>query len=351
MVKFVHVTDIHIMGRNPVYRKDEFLQTVKKKIKWVNDYAKDIGAKAILCTGDIFDRADTPYSVFNEVVNIFASSQVPWLTIIGNHDEFGYNPETIARTAMGALIESGAVKCIDDESFAKFSVESEHGDFTISIVGKHSTDKTDNREDKWVDYGYDCRPPGSDLVIHMCHGYLVDGHLSDIIAHTEISEIIDKIDADIVLTGHEHVGFGVVNAKGKMFINPGALTRTTSGVGDVNRESQIAEITVFPETRQFTGKIVKVGCAKPAEEVIDIEKAMEEKEKKKQMELFVSNLGEENDNLQQSEELIEIQRINPRSYIDSLTEAMYATSGVSKEYFQDVGNLAKSYLDKAEELI
>ena len=54
--------------------------------------------------------------------------------------------------------------------------------------------------------------------------------LGSLIEHTKISEICNKINADIVLTGHEHVGFGVVRRNGKLFVNPGALTRTTSGL-------------------------------------------------------------------------------------------------------------------------
>ena len=51
-MKFIHCTDLHIMGRNPLYRKDNYLETIKEKIKWINSYAESVDARGILCTGD-----------------------------------------------------------------------------------------------------------------------------------------------------------------------------------------------------------------------------------------------------------------------------------------------------------
>ena len=347
-IKFVHVTDIHIMGRNPVYRKDNFLETTKAKLAWVNKYAFDIGASAILCTGDIFDRADTAYSVLNDVVSIFESSHVPWICIAGNHDIYGYNPETIPRTPYGTLRESRNILTVGSYNNLYFDENVfELANKKILVTGQDSDGFIDKRhsEDKYFDYGYYSEDTRTwyDIIIHLCHGYLTDTDLGSLIEHTKISEICNKINADIVLTGHEHVGFGVVKRNGKLFVNPGALTRTTSGEGDINRDSQIAVIEIF-ENGEYDANLVKVEIAKPSEEVIDIEKAKEEKDKRRNMENFINDLNEVD-----ISQLDVAERINPMEYIDSLASVVFSNAGVPQNYIDGVKNIAKKSLEEAEQ--
>lgn len=286
--KFIHVTDMHIMARTPKYRKDDFLATMIEKLKWVQEYAENIGASAILCTGDFFDRPDTAYSALNEIMGVLSSSKVRWISIIGNHDEFGYNPKTIGRTPLGSLFMSGAIDYVNYHN----PIIIREADEAVLITGCDSTIETDNREDKWVDYGM---RPNIDLGavnivkhIHLSHGFLANKDWGDMIHHTRISEIADKVDADVVLCGHEHSGFGVVESNGKLFVNGGALARVTSGVGDIGRDVKVAEITVDGNTVDV--KLVKVGVSKDADEVIDIEQAQQERNRTRTLENFTESI-------------------------------------------------------------
>lgn len=357
MIKFIHVTDIHVMGRTPKYRKDDFLQTALDKIKWVQEYAASVRATAILCTGDLFDRADTAYSVLNDLMPIIQSSTVPWITIIGNHDEYGYNPETISRTPMGTLLSSGAMSYVDYENPIIYKPNFARREGVV-ITGCDSTVLTDNREDKEYDYGIvngkqycpTLSREESVTTIHLSHGFLANKNWGEHIHHTQIKEIYNKVKADIILCGHEHSGFGVVKmSNGKIFVNPGALGRITAGVGDVNREVNIAEITIdtFYDgedvyQREIDVKLVPVTIAKPADDVIDIEKATEEKERSQMLNSFAQTINEVN---------VNHVAMNPFEAVDVIANEIFISTEMSTSLINDITTGAKKAIQHAHERI
>lgn len=340
-MKFIHCTDLHIMGRNPIYRKDNYLETIKEKIKWINEYAEHVGAEGILCTGDIFDKPDTAYGVLNnEVISLFRDSPVIWYTIAGNHDMFGYNPETLFRTPYQTLKESNGICCIDPHGYVN-TTSAPGGITRVEISGLNCNAQIDNREDKAWDYGGYLPPRvGRCIRIHMAHGFLANKDWGEKIAHTQISEISDKIDVDILLCGHEHSGFGIVEKDGTMFINPGSVGRITSGVGDINRKPQIAEITIDKDG--INAKLVDIAIAKDAEEVIDYEKAKEIKEKKKALESFTKQLTE-GDQIQIEENM------SVFDYINLAKEKMITDMGLPAKYVDVIANEAKNVIQEAME--
>lgn len=340
-MKFIHCTDLHIMGRNPLYRKDNYLETIKEKIKWINSYAESVDARGILCTGDIFDKPDTAYGVLNnEIISLFKNSPVIWYTIAGNHDMFGYNPETLSRTPYQTLRESNGICSIDPHGYID-TTPAPGGITRVEISGLNCNAQIDNREDKAWDYG-GCLPPreGRCIRIHMAHGFLANKDWGDKIAHTQISEISDKIDVDILLCGHEHSGFGIVEQNGTIFINPGSVGRITSGVGDINRKPQIAEITIDEDG--ISAKLVDIAVAKDADEVIDYEKAKEIKEKKKALENFTQQLTGGN----------QLQIEENMSVFDCINLAktkMIEDMGVNPNYADIIVGEAKDMIQKAME--
>lgn len=348
-MKFIHVTDLHIMGRTPKYRKDDFLQTILEKIEWVQKYAEDIEATAILCTGDLFDRADTAYSVLNDVIPVMRRSKVPWVSVIGNHDEYGYNPDTILRTPMGTLMRQGIVTHVG-YNYKSYDCYANDTDIVV-ITGCDSTIQTDNREDKEYDYGV---YSGEEIIfpldpedmnkkittIHLSHGFLANKNWGDKIHHTQINEIYDKVEADIVLAGHEHSGFGIVKTpNGKLFVNGGALGRITAGVGDINREVMISEITV--ENGVYDAKLVPVAIARDVDEVMDLELARKEKERIE----ILNNFTESANEIQ----VEEADDMNVFEYIDVIRNELFCNTDLPATTITNIVNRAKEAIQKAHE--
>ena len=85
-MKILFFTDVHIKGKNPESRIDNYLDALIKKLVFVFDYAKTNNYDLILCGGDLFDSANVSDSIKNVLLPIFKLNTIPLYTIIGSHD-------------------------------------------------------------------------------------------------------------------------------------------------------------------------------------------------------------------------------------------------------------------------
>ncbi|MCX8074151.1 MAG: metallophosphoesterase [Clostridia bacterium] len=283
MLRFIYTTDSHGRGSNPVSRLDDFPTTILNKFKWINEKAEELGAAAILHGGDWLESPDVANSFVRELTYILSHSKVPWYGILGNHDIYGQNPETFKKTPLGIAEAAGAFTRLSDTPTIF-----KNGNTTVSITGKDSYFDLDKKITK-EDYINSAITPGA-VNIHIVHGFLDDCKWQDSIDCTTIDEVIN-CNADILLTGHVHQGFGIKRINNKIFCNPNALARTTASVGDVNNEVRIALITV--DGMNFDVELISLPTtvAKPANEVLDRAKLVSEKEHKKQLEKFINSLN------------------------------------------------------------
>jgi len=286
MIKLLFLTDTHIRANSPASRLDDFPKTILKKLEWVGKKANELEVDAIIHGGDWLDRPDAVYSILNDFVKTIVDWGKPIYTVAGNHDIYGLNPETFNRTALGLLVNAKIITRLSSEPIVLKD--------TVSLTGVDSHYNLD-KDDRVDDY-VDVKGNDNHTKIHVVHGFLAKAKW-DMVPSTAIKDILDT-KADIVLTGHEHTGYGVVKKGLKTFCNPGALARVTAGVGDVNQEVKVALITIGKE-----GKLIELiklpeDIAKPSGEVLNRDKLLEEKEHKIRLETFTSNLN--NFNLSES---------------------------------------------------
>ena len=284
MSKFIFFTDPHLRGNNPLSRKDNYPETALNKISWVVDYANSLDA-AILCGGDWMQRPDTAPHVIAQLQRVLAKANNPVFTVLGNHDIYGYNPGTFFRTPLHILEAAHTIQRLSMEPIL-------YRDASLTGIDAHYDLDHDGRT---LDY---TEVPDSNLVkIHIVHGFLAE-HEWPQVPHTLLDNI-DNTNADIILTGHEHSGYGISKRPGnKIFCNPGSLLRVTASVGDVNQKVKVAEITIENDEGSVRGKSFNVklvplptSLARPAEEVIDQERLLLEKQAEKEIRSFSDNLG------------------------------------------------------------
>lgn len=272
-MKFLFVGDLHLRGTNPRNRTDDYKEAVKAKLREVFTLAEQQQVKAILCPGDIWDRPEVSIGVLVEFMGVFRECPVDFYTCAGNHDIHGYNLDTYDRTSLRLLTELAP----------KFRVFSEsqvmvYPDVAITFA------PYSNRMDR-DGYGYGTHWQDEQLKIHIAHGMLLD-HTPPFDRFTLLQEV--QTTADLILTGHDHHGYGIYRrSDGKVFCNPGSLTRLSASAGELERPIQVALIHVL-DKQTFDIQLIPLQSAKPGNEVLDRSKIEADQKRQYAMEEFAA---------------------------------------------------------------
>lgn len=256
-MKFLFFTDTHIRSDNFTIRKDDFQQTLKDKLKEVKDIGEREEVDFFLHGGDFFDRPDATAKSTGEFGKILQSFPKPIYGIIGNHDIYGYNLDTLERSMLGIYEKLDIIRLIDWEH--PLILEDE--DLTIQISGapfEYDIDQT-------TKYYYPERKEGVDLHILLIHSFLMEKPFIKGIYYTLIENISDT-DADIILAGHYHTGFGKIEYNDKIFVNPGALIRNSRAKTELNRRPSVVILDLTKDKKEI--KMVELESAKPGNEVL-----------------------------------------------------------------------------------
>jgi len=235
-LRLLYFCDLHVRGTSPRARTDNYLEAITGKLRWVvarlNEFAAE-GPAAGICGGDLFDSPDASYSVTGLVAEILREAQAEILAIAGNHDLYGYNPETLGRTPLGLLVRLGLLRLLKpNEGYCL-------PDYGVRITGRGF----DWDVDKSID-DYAQKADGVAAIrIHVVHGMAVEQPLPGMVRHTLLQEVRNT---DLVLTGHEHIGYGHKMHGRTSWINPGALGRLTAHVEELGRQPRVAVISCLP---------------------------------------------------------------------------------------------------------
>ncbi|WP_332648815.1 metallophosphoesterase family protein [Lysinibacillus sp. 54212] len=257
-MKFLYFGDVHIRGKNPRNRTDDYKESLKAKLREIWKLAEYNKVDGVLCPGDIFDRPEVTNSVLLEFAEVFKECPTNFYTTPGNHDVYSYNLDTYKRTSLRIL---------------ELIVPQLH------VITDASRNVTFGKEvaisfqpyDQFIDkdgYGYTPGNPLKDhFKIHIAHGMLLDHDPKVFDRYTYVGTV--KTEADLVLTGHDHLGFGIYNrADGKVFMNSGAICRLAASEAEIERKVQVALITV--ENKQLEGiELIDLRSAKPGNEILD----------------------------------------------------------------------------------
>ena len=272
-MKFLYMADLHLRGNNPRSRTDDYKEAVKAKLREVFEIAERNACKAILCSGDIWDRPEVSIGVLIEFMQLFRECPVEFYTCVGNHDIHGYNLDTYDRTSLRLLTEL----------VPKLRVVGENE--TVRYPGVVITFAPYSGRMDREGYGYDTPYQGPELKIHVAHGMLLD-HTPPFDRFTLIQHV--QTSADLILTGHEHIGYGIYHrADGKVFCNPGSLTRISASTGEMERTIQVALIEIQDE-QAFDIKLIPLQSAKSGPEVLDRSKIEEDQKRQYAMEEFAA---------------------------------------------------------------
>jgi len=247
-MKIAIVGDIHIQENNPRVRKDEYLETVLGKLKYLLE-----NNDKVICLGDLFDKCQNSTLLFNRLFKFFSLYPNKFISILGNHDIFHSNQNDLDRTSIGSLYYTGAIDIKTDT----FTIDGQT--FAVSKCEKDITNIPIDEDNDNILLGHnffeDARAPKESLT------------RDDLIA----------LNYKWCLLGHDHSTYAEEFIGNTALVRMGSLTRITSDTYNFTRVIQYYQFDT--ELREF--KRIQVPH-KPVKEVF-IESAFEKKALRKEI--------------------------------------------------------------------
>lgn len=280
MIRFIYFGDPHIRGTNPRNRVDSYPEAWKAKLREVWQLGKQYEVAAFLQPGDTFDLPDVANSVLNDAADIFAESPAPVYTTAGNHDIPGYNVAAYGNTSLRLLERIVPQLHVINDPARPVFFGGRDGYPEVQVTFTPYSGKIDRDG-----YGYSPEYQNSHAyAIHVAHGMLLD-HTPPFDRFTLVQEV--KTTANMVLTGHDHTGYGIFQrSDGVTFCNPGSLTRLSASESELRRRIQVALITV--EDGQGRIELIPLQSAAPGPEVLDRSRIEKEAQRQYAMENFAA---------------------------------------------------------------
>ena len=224
-MKFCVVGDMHLTYSAPVSRKDDFRQTVFKKLADVHSICKEWGVELLVLLGDVFSSPSPHFSVLSEFVYFLDALSLPVLSILGNHDVYGWQEDTFFRTALGILDKIGSVTVLSTQTRLSF----EKDDVCFYVVYPLT-----NSSESLTEPVYTMAP----CVVALSHLAVTPREVfgEHVLMHNFVTS------ANYVFSGHYHPGYVPMTSisGGAVFCNPGALLRMSAIPEEIERFPTVA---------------------------------------------------------------------------------------------------------------
>ncbi len=309
-VVLIFATDHHLKGVNPSARIDSYPQAILDKITWIDDYAHQVGADAIIAGGDWLDNAFISLSLVAKLIVAIRRNNNKYLTILGNHDRHG-GPASDHRIIMGFLCQFGFMHLLSDTD--PYII----GDRPrINVWGKSYYYGIEN-DDLVVP-----TQPGINIIA--AHSMILPSQ-SDVISPSIPAELV-RTNCDLVLSGHYHQPFcSAAKESGAVIISPGSVSRSRQYGDNLWRMPQVLRVTI-PCSGPPEIKMIEISVAKPASEIFDLAALEESKEREKNLEDLTRRLSHGNSIDTAGNMLSLLQRI----------ERAYNSNSIEKDVYQDI---------------
>lgn len=280
MIRLLITGDWHLRGANPRNRIDDYKEAAKAKLREIFGIAKEKEVDAILVPGDIFDSFLVAISVLLEFANLLMESPCRIIATLGNHDIEGYNVGSFQRSSLRVL----ELLVPQLEVYTDPAQYIHLGDPDQQLVAVSFAPYSAKMDKDGYGYSPEVEIPEYYYKIHVAHGMALD-HVPPFEKYTLIQHI--KTEADLVVTGHDHTGYGVYHrADGKYFINFGALMRKAASVAEMERKITVVLLQIEEGIPTITP--IELQAAQPGDQVLDRSRIEAEKQREYVMDNFAA---------------------------------------------------------------
>lgn len=284
MTKILVLGDLHWRATNPVARLDNLKESLTEKLNECWQIAKSNYADAIVIPGDVFNSPGIVYSTLADLIWLLRQAPAPIYAIPGNHDLFASSPESLYRTPLGFLFQIGILSNLDGKTvlFGEDGLLSGRGyDAAVDV-------------DPTI-YACPEMPEHPQIythktAIHVTHGMLVKEPVPG--RHTLMQSLLELDNPpDVLINGHFHLGTGITQVGPTLVVNPGALCRLSAHMEELNRQPEVALITI--DGTEISAELIPLQSARPGHEVLSREHLERQAEIEERRDEFLRLLASE----------------------------------------------------------
>lgn len=258
--------DLHIRVTNPEHRIDDFVETQKHKIKWIERLIDKYNCQLALYPGDITDHSKLPYWIVDYYTRLFKLQfECERLTVRGQHDML-YHVES-SNTPISLMDAAGAIKLI--------SIQDVGGYFMLPNVVVWGID-FDGIIPDVRNFGYDKKM----INILLIHKMFVDEKIWEGQEDYKRANLfLKETEWDLIVSGDNHQHF-MFQSGDRYHVNCGSLMR--QNIDQIHHKPIVYIYNT--ENKTLVPHYVPID---PPEEVFSVEEALEKKKEDEKMKEFV----------------------------------------------------------------
>jgi DNA repair exonuclease SbcCD nuclease subunit len=319
MPSFIYRTDTHVADRSPISWKGDYPAEIWENVRQIGVLARERGASAILDGGDYFHvkaASRNSHGLVEHTARLHQDYTCPVHCVEGNHD-IAYNDlASIERQPLGVLYAAGVFKQLRETVFDSDGVR-------VRVVGMPYSPHRTADEIRAVQ-----KKPGDDFLVVIIHQLASENppaSVEDFFGEPvfRYAELLTEDGPDVFAFGHWHKDQGIVDLRGRKFVNLGAVSRGALIRENLERTPKVAHFEFTKGSFRVTP--IPLVVAAPAD-VFDLDRKEREEKEGKEIEQFVERL--KND-----------ANIDPSASIEETLASM--------SYARDVQDLAREYLQRA----
>ena len=269
-IKVLVIGDNHCKDKKPANRVDEYWLTSTNEFLETLQIAEDQKVDYAIYLGDIFDSRIAGPKTRNTLIKhlLCQPNGKEWsfrkFVVVGNHDIESSYP--LMESDLGTLIEAGLLEKTDFSE--EFGVGFAH--FNPDI-------------EEQIENGLFL---SKEAVIWACHAG-ISVKPNNMYRTVLFDNIPMNETTQVVFAGHIHTPMSCERQDGKMFVNPGAVGRTSAKKDNIERDIYVVLLEYDLDGNTYDLKYIPITNALPAELVFRLEEIKEEKEVKKELQEFV----------------------------------------------------------------
>lgn len=265
-MKFLYFSDTHFRSERPAHRIDDIYKSQFEELGEISNLVLEHDIDFIVHGGDVFHSNRPSHELVRDLIGWARYTNVPIYVVPGNHDLLGYNPNSISSVGLGVLFESELFYPLDEKVFEEEKV---YFKGVLPEVEPHNDKYI--LDEKWNNF----------VRIIVSHNYI--SPLPLMFPYLSTREV--KTNANLFLIGHLHDPSDTTSG-GVRFINPGALSRW-----EIDSKDRVPTVLLIEiENGNVDVQKIQLACAKRAEEIFDLTKVGEQKEKEDQLKSFMESL-------------------------------------------------------------